>query len=107
MNEYQQVTITTPDIDTAMHICRTLVGEKLVACGQVMTSPVKSVYHWQGSVEEAHEHICFFKIMSADFVTLEKRILELHPYDVPEIVAVDLKNGHKAYLDWISSSTKR
>ena len=81
----------------------TEVTERLAACAQV-DGPLQSTYRWQGAVETATEWSCRLKTTMARLPALVGRIRELHPYDVPEIVAQDLIGGDPAYLRWIQES---
>ena len=69
-------------------------------------SPVQSIYRWQGVIEEAMELALTIKTVRENYSAIEELIVSLHPYDVPEIVAVELDNGLKPYLDWIVSETE-
>ena len=96
---------TVPDKDTAVTIGRKLVENRLAACGS-FGSPVQSIYRWQGVIEEATELALTIKTVRENYSAIEELIVSLHPYDVPEIVAVELDNGLKPYLDWIVSETE-
>ena len=94
-----------PDKDTAGAIGRKLVESRLAACVS-FGSPVQSIYRWQGVIEEATELALTIKTVQENYSRIEELILSLHPYDVPEIVAVNMDDGLKPYLDWIESETK-
>ncbi len=94
---------TFPDAETAERISRTLVTEKLAACANIM-SPVRSIYHWQGKIEDAAEILVFFKLTASSYEAFEQRVKELHPYDVPEIIALPLSRGSEDYLRWVGES---
>jgi periplasmic divalent cation tolerance protein len=79
------------------------VEERLAACAQV-TGPISSTYRWQGKVQQASEWYCHLKTTVERLPALEARIRELHPYDVPEIIAVPIMQGNAAYLEWIHDS---
>ena len=96
---------TVPDKDTAVAIGRKLVENRLAACVS-FGSPVQSNYRWQGVIEEAMELALTIKTVRENYSAIEELIVSLHPYDVPEIVAVELDNGLKPYLDWIVSETE-
>jgi periplasmic divalent cation tolerance protein len=98
-----QVTTTLPDREAADRLAATLVTERLAACAQV-AGPIRSTYRWQGSVEAATEWYCHLKTTEARVPALAARIAELHPYDVPEVVAVPISDGNPAYLNWIRES---
>jgi periplasmic divalent cation tolerance protein len=85
-------------------IARALVNEQLAACANIVGS-VRSIYRWRGGVEEAREHLIMIKTRKALYPTLERRVRELHSYEVPEILALGPFTGSPAYLDWILDST--
>lgn len=94
---------TFPNVETARRIAETLVAEKLVACANI-TAPVESIYRWEGKIEQASETMVFFKTSSATFADLETRFRELHPYDVPELIALPITGGLPDYLRWVAAS---
>lgn len=77
-----------------------LVEEGLVACVQI-SAPVRSVYRWKGQVERADEHQLVLKTAAPRLEALERRLRELHPYDVPEFVVLPVVAGSEAYLAWM------
>jgi len=91
---------TCPDLASATRIARTLVDERLAACVNVL-SGVHSVYRWQGAVESADEVLLLIKTTDARLDTLRKRIVSLHPNELPEVIAVEAAGGLPAYLDWV------
>ena len=96
---------TVPDKDTAVAIGRKLVENRLAVCVSFGSS-VQSIYRWQGVIEEAMELALTIKTVRENYSAIEELIVSLHPYDVPEIVAVELDNGLKPYLEWIVSETE-
>ncbi|BCV67959.1 divalent-cation tolerance protein CutA [Shewanella carassii] len=94
-----------PDTDSAKSLAATLVRESLVACAQVSQN-VDSFYVWQGELCQEAEVSLQLKCLASAYPKLEQRILELHPYEVPEIIAVPISHGLPAYLDWIKDNTK-
>lgn len=103
MTDCVVVLVTAPDADTAARIARTLVEEKLAACGNVLPG-VRSIYRWQGNVEEAQETLLVLKTAQARFKEIVDRVRALHPYEVPEVVAVPIEAGFDGYLDWVVGS---
>ena len=95
---------TAPTQEEAERIAEALVAEDLAACVQL--SPVESRYRWQGKVEHAAETRLHIKTMAHLAARVERRIGELHSYDVPEIVAVPITGGSPAYLGWIAQSVR-
>lgn len=100
MPEYLQVTTTTETRDQARAIAREAVRSRVAACAQVL-GPVTSTFRWQDAVEEAEEYVCVMKTRADAFEALEKTIRGLHPYDVPEILALPIRAGGADYLAWI------
>jgi periplasmic divalent cation tolerance protein len=94
---------TFPDADTAAAVTKTLVGEKLVACGTILPG-ARSIYEWEGKMEDASEVLVLFKTASPAYAKLEKRLLKLHPYDMPEIVALEAGAASKAYAAWVAAA---
>lgn len=99
----QIVLCTCPDRDTARQIAAALVEEKLAACVNILDG-VESVYRWQGKVESAQETLLVIKTTQTAFTMLRDRIVSLHPYELPEVVAVPIVDGLDAYLNWISQA---
>ena len=94
------VLVTAPDVESARTLARTLVDERLVACGNIVPT-VASVYRWQGGVQEETEALLILKTSRARLGQLRARVVELHPYEVPEVLALGIDDGHQAYLDWL------
>jgi periplasmic divalent cation tolerance protein len=105
MTDAVLVLTTLPNSDAAAELAKSVVGEKLAACANVMPA-VRSIYRWQGKVEDENEVLVLLKTQRARFEALRARILELHPYDVPEVIALPIEQGHGAYLDWIANETR-
>lgn len=101
--EAVQVTTTVPSPDVADRIARTLVGERLVACVQIQ-GPISSTYRWEGVVEQATEWYCHAKTTPARLDETVQRIRSLHPYAIPEIIALPLTGGLPEYLGWIAEA---
>jgi periplasmic divalent cation tolerance protein len=96
-----QIVLTTcPDADSAARLARALVEENLAACVNVLP-PMRSVYRWKGRIEEASEHLLVIKSAVAQFPALRDRLRALHPYELPEIVALPIRDGLPEYLAWI------
>jgi periplasmic divalent cation tolerance protein len=101
-----QLTTTLPERAEAERLGATLVEERWAACAQVV-GPVESTYRWKGTVERATEWYCHLKTTLARSAGARARIRELHPYEVPEIVAAPFVDGDPDYLRWIAASVER
>ena len=95
---------TAPDRTVAERIARALVDERLAACVNLLPG-ITSVYRWQGAVETGEEVLLLAKTVPTQLEALTARIVELHPYEVPEVIALDVSGGLPAYLQWIASET--
>jgi periplasmic divalent cation tolerance protein len=94
------VLVTVPDAETGRALARQVVEERLAACGNVIPG-LRSVYRWAGEVKEDSEAMVLFKTTEGAIPQLEKRVLELHPYEVPEFLALPVIHGHTPYLRWV------
>jgi periplasmic divalent cation tolerance protein len=103
MQEYVLVLVTCPGEETAESIARALVSERLAACVN-QVGGVESTYRWAGRVETAGEILLLIKTTRAGYPALEQRVLELHPFDTPEVIAVPLAAGAARYLAWIEDA---
>jgi periplasmic divalent cation tolerance protein len=95
---------TCPDADDAQRLARALVEGRLAACVNVI-GPVASVYRWHDAVETAGEHLLLIKTPADSYPALEQALRALHPYEVPEIIAVPVERGLNDYLGWVRSCT--
>ena len=98
------VCCTAPDPDTAHELARTLVEERLAACVNVVPG-LRSLYRWQGKVHEDAEALLLLKTTAVRYQALQERLRALHPYELPEIVAVPVSAGLPAYLEWVAAQT--
>ncbi|MCX7892050.1 MAG: divalent-cation tolerance protein CutA [Burkholderiales bacterium] len=94
-----------PDRESADRLARALVEARVAACVNVL-SPARSVYRWKGAVETAEEFPVLVKTARDRYAELERTIRSLHPYELPEIVAVDVEAGLPAYLEWVEAETR-
>jgi periplasmic divalent cation tolerance protein len=92
---------TFPDAETAARVARTLVDERLAACVNLLPA-VRSIYRWQGAISDDAESLAIIKTTADRYAALAARITALHPYQVPEIVALPLADGHPPYLAWLA-----
>ena len=103
--EVKMVICTFPNMEKARQIGTSLVKMQLVACVNLIPG-IQSVYSWEGKVEAQEEVMAFFKTSAARYDELEQKVMEMHPYELPELVVVDLADGLPAYLQWVLSSTQ-
>ncbi len=100
------VLTNVPDAGLARALAQQLVEQRLAACVNILPA-VQSIYQWQGAVEQADEITLLIKTEQARYAQLEAAIKAMHPYHVPEIIALPIVAGLPAYLDWIANETKR
>jgi periplasmic divalent cation tolerance protein len=105
MSKVLLVLTTLPDRTSAERIAEALVTARIAACVNMLTG-CTSVYRWQGTVECADEVPLLIKTTHAAYARLETVLRELHPYELPEIVALPVTAGLPAYLDWVVQETK-
>ncbi|MEW6981098.1 divalent-cation tolerance protein CutA [Colwelliaceae bacterium 6471] len=102
---YQLILCTCPSKIIASEIANYLVTNKLAACVNILPG-IESIYCWQEKVESSNEVQLLIKTQAEKFQQLAKAINKLHPYDVPEIIALNIQQGDKHYLNWITESLK-
>ena len=90
--------------DEATRIARSLVDERIAACANII-GPVRSIYRWRDAVEQASEHWVVIKTRRQLCSIVERRVREMHSYEVPEILALTPSTGSARYLDWILETT--
>lgn len=95
-----------PDAATAQALARALVEERLAACVNLL-APCHSIYRWQGAIEEATEVPMLIKTTRRRWAALEARLRELHPYDVPELIAFAPGAVSSSYASWVIAETRR
>ena len=100
------VLVTAGSAEEGARIGRALVEERLAACVNVV-GPIRSIYRWEGAVEEAEEHLLVVKARAADLAALDARVRALHSYDVPEVLALSVTGGAAGYLAWLDEATRR
>ena len=94
---------TCPDTTRARHIAETLVNERLAACVSQVPGTT-STYRWQGGVGTDSETLLLIKTTPDRLDALKRRLLTLHPYELPELIATPIEQGHDAYLDWVHNA---
>ena len=102
---YIVVLVTAPDEATAAAIGRALVDESLAACVNIVPG-LRSIYRWQGKVEDEREVMMMIKTRQEMFGQLEARVKALHPYSVPEVIALPIAGGSAEYLAWIAQGSR-
>ncbi len=105
MTEYIQVFTTVEQQSDAEKIAKQLVAERLAACVQII-GPLTSYFQWQGKMDSAREYLCLIKSRKDLFGELESAIKKLHPYEVPEILAMPVASGGMDYLKWLAAELK-
>ena len=104
MKDFLLVMATVPSSDVGRELAKALLNERLCACANLIPS-IHSVYWWKGSIEETPETMLFMKTTRDKSSELCRRIVELHPYEVPEALVVEVSSGHPDYLQWVVKET--
>lgn len=104
MSESIVVLVTASSEEEAAKIAKALVGERLAACANIVPK-VRSIYRWEGDVQDDAEALMLIKTQKAHLDALTARVKELHSYSVPEVVALDMAGGSPDYLNWLMDST--
>jgi len=105
MTDALLVLTTLPSADKAAELAKALVGERLAACANLLPA-IRSIYRWKGELQDENEVLVLLKTRAEHLERLKLRILELHPYEVPEVLAVPIEAGYQPYLDWLAGETK-
>jgi periplasmic divalent cation tolerance protein len=104
--DFVVVLVTTASAEEAARIARTLVEARLAGCANVV-GPIRSIYRWQGAVEDGEEYLLVIKARAADVSALEAQVRALHGYSVPEVLALPVVAGSENYLRWLAETTAR
>ena len=104
MDQYIEIQTTLPSREDAERLARALLSRRLAACVQI-SGPQASLYWWSGATREDTEWLCTAKTRGELYSRVEAAILGLHPYETPQITAVDITRGSAAYLAWIEKET--
>lgn len=99
------VLTTLPNPDKAAEVARILVDEQLCACVNLVPV-VRSIYRWEGKIADESETLAIIKTVRGRYDALERRLVALHPYDVPELVALQPVGGHAPYFAWLTDSVR-
>ncbi|MCV6636885.1 divalent-cation tolerance protein CutA [Candidatus Albibeggiatoa sp. nov. NOAA] len=106
MPEYQVLFNTCPDLNTAQDIAKVLLEKHLAACINIVPQ-IQSMYEWKGEIVTDTELLLIIKTQAKHYASIEKLLMELHPYEVPELIALPINAGLPSYLDWIQSVTEK
>jgi periplasmic divalent cation tolerance protein len=101
MSQYSIVLTAVDSYDLAHQISQALVENKLAACVQVI-GPISSTYSWKGSIQTESEWLCLIKTRQDLLEDVEKAVSEMHSYEVPEVIAIDIVDGSEKYLAWMT-----
>lgn len=105
MSDYIQVVTTVETPEDARSIAENAVRSRNAACAQIV-GPITSVFRWKGGIEEAQEYLCILKTLSTAYRSLEETIRRHHPYEVPEILRLDITGGGQDYLSWMRTEVE-
>lgn len=97
--------VTAPDRRTAEDMVDAVVRDRLAACGTVIEGAV-SIYRWEGRIERSAEAVILLKTTADRAEALRDRLVSLHPYDVPEVLVLDVEGGHLPYLEWVEGEVR-
>ncbi len=98
------VFVTTPSREQAVAIAENLVNERLAACVNIVPA-IESIYRWEGKITRDSETLMIIKTTSDSYAALQKRVIELHSYDTPEVIALRIDRGSDKYLNWLRSES--
>ena len=103
-DDVRSVYMTFPDEETAASIVARLLEERLIACANLLPG-ARSLYRWQGSLEDEAEVVAFAKTVARQLPRVVERVRELHPYETPCVVGLEVEGGYSGYLDWVRQET--
>ena len=106
MSTEVRIALVTCPTDRATDLAAALVQDRYAACVNVVPA-VQSVYRWKGAVQDDAEALLIIKTSAARFEALKEAVLRLHPYELPEVIAVNVERGHQPYLDWVLDNTSQ
>jgi periplasmic divalent cation tolerance protein len=105
-NSVVVILVTAPDGQVAEQMARKLLEERLAACVNIVPG-LRSLYWWEGEVQSSDEALMLMKARKQDVGAVAERVRELHPYEVPEVIATEVVGGLEAYLNWVRFETER
>jgi periplasmic divalent cation tolerance protein len=106
VTDYCLLYVTTSSLDEARNLGRTVVEERLAACANVVGA-IESFYHWEGKLETGSESLLILKTTGSKVPALTARLLVMHSYNCPAIVAIPILGGHQKFLDWIRDEVEQ
>lgn len=106
MQQALLVMTNMPDADSARKLARQILDERIAACVNIQP-PIQSIYRWEGAVEDTGEIPVHIKTMADRYTDLESAIRNMHPYQVPEIIAIPITEISGAYLEWLRQETRK
>ena len=104
-DEVRVVLVTAPDAETGSRIAHALVEEHLIACANLVPG-IRSIYRWEGQIADEPEVLLVLKTRASRLSALAARVKALHPYALPEVVALPVVDGSEAYLDWVLAESE-
>lgn len=99
------VLVTVPSVEAGQSIARALVAEHLAACVNVVPG-IRSIFFWEGRLQEEPEALLVVKTRRECYDALQRRVIELHPYSVPEVLALPVEAGSPTYLAWVEETVR-
>ncbi len=102
--ELRVVLMTAPTQAQARDMAAIAIEEGLAACANIVPG-ITSIFQWKGELTEDSEVLVIFKTTESNFAALRERMVDLHPYEVPEVVSLSIEDGNADYLDWVTTST--
>ena len=100
------VLVTCPSRTVARRLARHVVTDRLAACVNILPG-IESLFRWQGKIDTSREALLVIKTTAARVARLTRAVVALHPYDLPEVIALPVTGGHRPYLRWVASSVLR
>lgn len=105
--QIRMVLVTCANRKEARTIARNVIGEHLAACVNIFPAPVESIYRWKGKIESAREILMVIKTTAKRLAALEREVKRAHSYDLPEFLALAIREGSPQYLAWVAESVSR
>lgn len=100
------ILVTAPDAESGRRVARDLLDRRLVACANLVPG-IRSMFWWKEALEESEEVLVLLKARGSDVGAIAARVEEVHPYEVPEVLALPVTRGLEAYVNWVHDETDR